>query len=609
MLLSLLRQWRRGRARDGGMPGDVAAALALGREGRHAEAERTYRALLERAPDDLTLLHLLGANLSAQSRWNEAIAVLRRVTAADPDSAEAYYNLGLAQKAVGDDASALTSYAKAIELAPARAEACVAAGTLLREQGALDEAEARFREAIARDARLPYAHYNLALVLVALQRFEEGLGAYRAALRCEPRFLLAHSNLLFLLNGHCDSPRELLAEHRAWAARHASALGSPHDGGHRNSADGARRLRVAYVSPDFWNHPVGRFMEPVLASHDRHAFEIVCYSAHAAPDAVTSRLRAHADRWIECAGWTDDALAETIRADGVDILVDLAGHTSGNRLLAFARRPAPVQVTYLGYPTSTGLDAIGYRVTDGIVDGAPDHPGTVETPLRLPHSYFCYAAVDGEPAIERSTLARGGTVTFGSFNAAVKWSEPTIDLWARVLQATPGSSLVLKAKDLSRPRIRERVLERFASRGVSCDRLALEGWKASTLSHLAAYNAIDIALDTYPYNGATTTCEALWMGVPVVTLRGPTHAARMGSSILSAVGLHALIADSPEHYVDICVRLACEPDRLDEVRGGLRERMRGSPLMDARGFTAALESQYRSIWRAWCTTRGVGLRP
>lgn len=599
MLGSFLRQLLRPRAARPAPspPQELISAIALQQAGEHARAAALCRIVLEHTPDDGNALHLLGSNLLALEEYGEAARVLERVTAIDPASGEAHYSLGLAKKAQGDLPGALASFRAAMEASPHRAEACVAAGTMLLEQSRLDEAQELFREAIARRPRFAEAHYSLGVVLASLQRFPEAIEYHHSALEIDPRFGLARANLLFLLNAHSPLPQTIYDEHRAWAEKHGAPDSPPQP--HSNDPDPERRLRVGYVSPDLWEHPVGRFLEPLLEHHDAKQFEVICYHSHSTMDAVSERLRARADGWVECADLSDYALAARIRDDGIDILVDLAAHTAHNRTLAFALRPAPVQAIYLGYPTTTGLHSIDYRITDWTVDPPGSEAFNVEQPARLPHSYFCYVEKKAPP-LAALPASQHGSFTFGSFNACVKWSDATLALWARVLNAVPGARLFLKAKDLSRPGIGERVLDRFADLGVASDRIELQGWEPSTVDHFSAYNRVDIALDTYPYNGATTTCEALWMGVPVVTLKGATHASRMAASILAAAGLRELITESEDAYVETCTRLAGDLEKLAALRAGLRGRLRESPLTDAPGFTRELELEYRKMWRAWC---------
>jgi predicted O-linked N-acetylglucosamine transferase (SPINDLY family) len=330
----------------------------------------------------------------------------------------------------------------------------------------------------------------------------------------------------------------------------------------------------------------------VLEHYDRERFEVHCYATNGAVDEVSERLRARVDGWVQAERLTDEELAARVRADGIDILVDLAGHTSGNRLLAFARRAAPVQVTWLGYPTTTGLSAMDYRITDWEVDPAGYEAFNAERPLRLPGSYFCYRPYERAPQVAPLPALRSGTVTFGSFNNFAKVSPAVLALWAQVLQAVPGSRLLLKARSLADAQVRQALLERLGAQGIEGERIDLRGWEAEVGGQLALYGEVDIGLDTWPYNGATTTCEALWMGVPVVSLSGATHASRMGRSILKAAGLAHCVADTPEAYVRAAVALAGDLDALARLRAGLRERLRASPLTDEIAFTRNLEAAY-----------------
>jgi protein O-GlcNAc transferase len=390
-----------------------------------------------------------------------------------------------------------------------------------------------------------------------------------------------------------------LTESQNWHRQHAEPLAqliAPH----ANDPNPDRRLRIGYISPDFRDHPVGRFMLPLLKSHDHREFEIFCYGDGAAPDEMTAKLQTCADIWRHTAGQTH---ADLIRQDRIDILVDLAGHTLNNRLLVFAQKPSPVQITYLGYPGTTGLAAMDYRLTD--VNADP--PGETESfcteeLIRLPRTAWCFSALDENPAIADPPAVRAGHVTFGSFNNLAKLNPPLLQLWAKILQSIPNSRLLLKAKALNSKSVQDRLRESASTAGIPADRLDLCGW-LSPVDHLARYSRIDIALDTYPYHGTTTTCEALWMGVPVITLAGSVHLSRVGVSLLSNAGLPELIAQSPEDYVSIATELAGDLPRLADLRRTLRQRMETSPLMDAAQFARDVESAYRAVWRRWCQKR------
>jgi predicted O-linked N-acetylglucosamine transferase (SPINDLY family) len=346
---------------------------------------------------------------------------------------------------------------------------------------------------------------------------------------------------------------------------------------------------------------VGTFIEPILANHDHAAFEVVCYCDVPRPDAVTQRLRAFADQWHSIIGMTDEQLAGKIRQDGIDILVDLAGHTADNRLRTLARKPAPVQVTYIGYPDTTGLRAVDYRITDGDADppGLTEQYHT-ESLIRLPGPFPCYSAPAEAPQANALPALSGGGVTFGSFNNFAKVTAHALALWARILDQVPGSRLLLKAASLGDLAVRQRVQEFFAGKAVSPQRLELLGREPSTRGHLSHYHRIDIALDTFPYCGTTTTCEALWMGVPVVSLAGSTHVARVGTSLLNSVGLAELSAHDEADYVRIACRLAGDLEKLAAMRITLRQRMQRSPLMDGPRLTRELEKVYREMWAEYC---------
>jgi len=580
-------------------------AFAFLSDARHAEGEAEFRRMLGHNPDDAELRLMLACCLTPQGRWDEAVAELKAAVRLRPDYVPAYFNLSGALQSRGDLREAKDALERVLELQPVFPEALCSLAGVLRQMGAAGEAEARLREAIEQRPTLAAAHYNLGNLLHSTGRVAEAIASYRTAVVNDPQFVTAHDNLLFCLNSDPRySPADILKEHAAWAARHAAPL-TPAAPSFHNEPDSARRLRIGYVSPDFKSHSVAYFLEPVLEQHDRALYEVWCYVLNGESDEVTARLRGLADHWVECGGLPDEALAQRIRQDGIDILIDLAGHTKANRLLVFARWPAPVQVTWLGYPTTAGVPAIQFRLTDGQVDPPGMQAFNTEQPVRLPHSYFCYRPLAGAPAVGELPALKAGYITFGSFNSCTKLSDQGLELWARVLAKLPDTRLLLKAAGLGDAATRAQLQGRFAQLGVAADRLVLLGAERKVEDHLAHYNRVDIGLDTYPYNGATTTCEALWMGVPVVTLKGETHASRMGASLLTAAGLQSLVATTPEQYAAVCVNLATDTGRLAALRTGMRARLGASPLMDAAGFTRAIEEQYRALWRDWCQQRGM----
>jgi protein O-GlcNAc transferase len=356
------------------------------------------------------------------------------------------------------------------------------------------------------------------------------------------------------------------------------------------------RLRIGYVSGDFREHSVAYFVEPLLRGHDRTAVEVFCYADHRLDDAVTERLRGYADQWRPIAGMADDTVGELIRRDAIDVLVDLGGHSAENRLGVFARRAAPVQATWLGYPNTTGLAEIDYRLTDAVADplGAAD-AWHAEKLVRVPGCFLCYGMPDVLPDVGALPAEANGFVTFGSFNNLAKVSERTMRLWGRVLDAVPGSRLLLKYRSLADAGTRSVVAEMMTRCGINPGRVEMAGHAASREDHLRMYGRVDVALDTTPYCGTTTTCEALAMGVPVVTLAGDAHVSRVGASLMHAMGLWEMVAKSGEEYVGIAVTLAGDLERMKATRIGLRERMRASALCDQGGFSKVMETALREM--------------
>jgi predicted O-linked N-acetylglucosamine transferase (SPINDLY family) len=456
--------------------------------------------------------------------------------------------------------------------------------------GRLDEALERYREWAHRDPRAVDAWLGVGNVLADRWSIPEAVEAYRAALRLQPDSPAIGSGVLFFSHYLAPAdPDALFDLHRRFGET-MRRTHPPRPGRQSRPPETARRIRVGYVSPNFSRHSVGYFIAPVIAAHDRERFEVFCYYTHRLSDDATARIRASADGWRDVATVSDDALEAVIREDRIDVLVDLSGHCKGNRLAVFARKPAPLQVTWLGYPDTTGLDAIDVRITDAVADPAPEADARhTERLWRVDGSFLAYEPPPDCPAVAE----RGGApVVFGSFNHAAKLNEPTIALWADILARVPGSRLVLKSGLFDHVVTRDRVVECFERHGVAAARIEVEGWRADRTSHLGLYGGVDVALDTHPYNGTTTTCEALWMGVPVVSRAGRAHMSRVGASILRCAGLDELVADSDARYVEVAVALARDGQRRAALRATLRDRLRASPLLDHAGFTRQLERCY-----------------
>jgi predicted O-linked N-acetylglucosamine transferase (SPINDLY family) len=418
----------------------------------------------------------------------------------------------------------------------------------------------------------------------------------------DPTCVSAHDNLLAALHYlPVHDPQSIVIESRNWNRLHAEPLArltQPHT----NSRDPERPLRIGYVSPDFRVHAVSQFMLPLLESHDRGLFHIFGYADVATPDDLTARLQAQVHTWRNIVGMTNEKVAALIRQDEIDILVDLAGHTADNRLLVLAMKPAPIQVTYLGYPGTTGVAAIDYRFTDALADP----PGMTdayfsERLIRLPQSAWCLREPPNAPPISELPAIKAGFVTFGSFNNFAKVNVPLLKIWARILLGMANSRLRLKAQGLGSNLAQQVVLQTMADCGIEPGRVDVSGWVPQP-RHLAQYGQIDIALDAYPYHGTTTTCEAIWMGVPVVTLAGMNHLSRVGVSLLTNLGLPQLIAQSPEQYIQIAIAMAGDLPRLAALRATLRQRLKDSPLMNGPRQARDIESAYRAMWRHWCQT-------
>lgn len=581
--------------------GQVLRAL-----GRREEAIAAYQRAAELSPADVDSRSNLAIALRETGRLAESVAAAREAVRVGPGRADAYIQLGVSLRAAGDFSGAVEALDTALRLEANRAEARGLLVEVWHEIGAAhgearrhEEAVAAWRRVLELDPRNAPAHNNVAATLTTLGAAAEGIPHYRQALAIDPSLHVVHSNMLLDMHYVEEmTPEQLFAEHVEYARKHATCapMGQP-----LNGQDPERKLRVGYFSPDFRAHSVADFVAPLLAGHDRSQFEVICYANVAVPDVFTERLKTYADGWRDVTQLSDDQTAELIRADGVDVMVDLAGHTAHGRMPIFARKPAPVQVTYLGYPDTTGLSAMDYRITDVHADppGANDNLHT-EKLLRLPRSAWCYHPYPGSPDVSPLPADTNGYITFASFNNLAKVTPGTVALWAKVLQAVPASKILVKAAGLGSEAARARLLSPFASHGINAGRVELIGRIEDFVSHLAAYHRADIALDTHPYHGTTTTCEALYMGVPVVTLAGRAHVSRVGVSLLTNVGLPDLIAADAEMYVQTAARLAGNLSGLRELRSTLRHRMERSPLMDATGFVRDVERAYRGAWADYC---------
>jgi predicted O-linked N-acetylglucosamine transferase (SPINDLY family) len=574
--------------------------VICGQSGRRGEGIGLIRKALEQKPGEMAFLGNLGRTLLDHGEVEEAIAVLRRA-AAFSTAVEVHNSLGNALRARGEKEEALAVFQRALKHHPRHAGTHYNIGNVLRDLGRMDEAIAAFGEALRIAPIFVEALNNLGNALKDAGRLDEALARFREVIRLRPHDAGFHSNILYTMQFHPGyAPAEQRAEFDAWESRHAAPLRrewSPHG----NARDPQKRLRVGYVSPDFWQQAECYFVLPLLAGHDHDRFEIVCYSSGRQEDGVTERMKRCADRWVDVREEGDGPLADRIRADRIDILVDLTMHMSRNRLPLFARKPAPVQVTWLAYPGTTGLSAMDYRLTDALMDP----PGTgreawySEASVALADCWCAYDPVTPTPEVWPLPALASGIVTFGSLNNFCKVNEGVLALWAAAMGVVPGSRLLMLAPEGS---ARETVRKTLEARGIGRDRVHFEN-NMPRETYLRLYHEIDLGLDPFPYNGITTTCDSLWMGVPVLSRVGGLDArpaARAGLSLLTAAGVPEFACATGAEFVEKAQRFAGDLQALAQLRAGLRERMKAAVLMDGVGFARKVEGAFRRIWQRWC---------
>jgi protein O-GlcNAc transferase len=620
-------------------------AIFLERQGQNDQAIASYQSAIDRNSDYLEAQINLGNIWRQQKKLDRAKRCFERALQIKPDSPEALISIGNILNDLGELDQAISFFQRAMEISPGHshaatglANALVGRGIIGLDLGAIDQAAECFQQAINAKPDDPRAHHLLGNALVRKDQPDEAIASYQQAISLyqsttgsssdlsgamcmlghalnrtgqihnaiavfrdvllrDPTSMLANDLILYdLIFDPSTDAAGILAESREWNRRFALPV-KPAVIVHNNDANPTRRLKIGYVSADFHRHVANHFMLPLLASHDPAEVEVFCYANVKRPDEITAKMMTHAHLWRDIASLCDDAVAEMIRFDQIDILVDLNLHMADHRLLVFARKPAPVQVTFLGYPGTTGLDTIAYRLTDSHLD-PPDGDDSCysEKSFRLPDTFWCYDPLEEFTTVNPPPAFASGRITFGCLNDFQKVNEQAIELWTQILKRTAGSRLLLLAP---MGKTRDRVRHLLDQHSIAPQRVEFVARQPRT-QYLQTYHQIDICLDTFPCNGHTTSLDAMWMGVPVVTLAGSTVAGRAGVSQLTNLRLQELIADTPDQYVQIASDLADDLPRLTELRASLRDRMKQSALMDAPRFARGIEKAYRTMWQKWC---------
>jgi predicted O-linked N-acetylglucosamine transferase (SPINDLY family) len=599
LLDEAIGQFRRAIALD---PQSAQAHYNLGNvwasKGDAQRAIASYGEAISLKPDLPEAHNALGKSLAARGQFSAAITACMEALRLNPGYAGAHFNIGSAFKAQGKLAGAVAAFGNAIKIDPNFDEAHYQLGISFLDLGQFDDAIGAFQSVIRLKPSSAHAHSNLGTALKGKGEIAAAISAYQQAVSLDPTNAKIDDNLVYarLFDSTADE-RAIAREHDRWNRQHAQPLArfiQPH----QNDRDPDRRLSIGYVSANFQDHVVGRNLLPLLSHHDREQVEIFLYSDVSKPDWMTAQFRELAGTWRSTFGISDEQLAEQIRQDRIDILVDLTLHMAGNRLLVFARKPAPVQVTFAGYPGTTGMDAIDYRLSDPYLDPpGSDESIYSEKTIRLPGTFWCFDPLEcGDIQVKSSPAAQTGIVTFGCLNNFCKINDMVLSLWASVLQRVSSSRLVLMAPPGNH---RDRALEVLSRQEIHRDRIEFASY-VPRRKYLETYHRIDIGLDSFPYNGHTTSLDSLWMGVPVITLVGRGVVSRAGWSQLSNLKLQSLAARSPQEFTEIAAELATNLPRLAALRSTLRQRMASSPLMDAKNFARGIEDSYRQMWRSWC---------
>lgn len=561
-------------------------------------------ALKASAAPSINIEKALQAGLAAyndEGNLNKAAIIFQNILKIQPNNKEAMHLLASISAQLGYLEMSRNLWVKLIKDDPKKPEYLIKLGHILNDLRQPEQAMENLNKALSLNPANAEAYLSRATSYKILGQQEKAIEDNRKAVKLNPDYTMAHTALLYKLNlTHTISAQEIFEEHKKFGSKFEKKLKQKKIS-HTNNRDPERRLRIGYVSPDFRKHSVSYFVEPLLRFHDSQKVETFAYYGSPFSDEVTAKLKPLFNHWCEASSMNDEQFGKQVRTDQIDILVDLAGYTAHSRLLAFTQKLAPLQMSWLGYPNTTGLSCIDFRISDGEADpiGMTDNIHT-ETLLRLADGFLCFQPPESSPEIAALPYQRNGYITFGSFNNFGKITEEVLEVWADILLAVPDSHLLLKFAGLDESRQQKKVTQLFISKGISKNRLELLGTDTTQYEHMERYSAMDIGLDPFPYNGTTTTCEALWMGVPVITLAGDSHRSRVGVSLLTRVKLEQHITHSKKEYIDCCVSLAQQSEVLTRLRANLRDLMLASPLTNGRNFAGQLEQTYRKVWHKWC---------
>ena len=578
----------------------VLIAKIYDEEGKKEQALHFYLSAADKGYAGTDIYVNIARMYTALDNKKEAISYYSKALEYDENYVEALVNLSLLYESTKKLDLALNLIERAYALDSENIKIMFNFATILSSVGQFCRAESIYRRILEIDPDCHEAALNLGNLCLLSGKNDEATSLYRSACISKKCFFNACSNYLLSLNYTDDRTNEyIFEEHKVWGGRIEAEVRDERINVVNRKQDGDR-IKVGYISPDLRNHSVAYFFESILENTNSEIIHTYCYSDVKDKDEVTLRFEKLAETWVDSANMRDDELAKQIAHDEIDVLVDLCGHAAGNRLPVFAMRPAPVQVSYLGYPNTTGLESMDYRIVDGITDPVNYDGMLTEERIYINPSFLVYSPSKDAPSVSVLPALTNGYITFGSFNNLAKVTSGVIDVWANIIRSVPNARLMIKARQYADPELRKVHLERFSDCGIGVDRIELVSYSPTTEEHLSMYRHVDIALDTFPYNGTTTTFEALWMGVPVVSLCGYAHASRVGASVLTNIEMPELIADTEDQYITAAIRLSSDLGKLASIRSTLRQRMSNSALMDGKAFCEKYEKELIRIARRSC---------